>query len=314
MSKKITIKSKKTIDLETMGKDLFDFKNFIDFGYKKIVLDFSELEFITPSGICYVAMTKEIISKRLETEDFDIIYPKSNNTKNYLVRMGLTKALHIQGKENKTNDCSDRLLELNRISMTDNETKAAEKIKTVISAQLNDKEVLEAVGYSVAEIIDNTIRHSNSEFGGFVCAQTYPQKNSLEICIIDSGIGIKQTLLEENNIHKSIVEKFQKDYEFIDFALGKGVTSKTNLESGHSGEGLFFAKEYVRLNGGRMKIISDEGMLYIDKFANKELFEINNWPGTIVMIELNLQNKISLKEIFDKEFPPLDQDIFSEMF
>ena len=184
-----------------------------------------------------------------------------------------------------------------------------ENLTNVLESQLpvNNQGILKAVSYAIGEIVDNTLRHSQSPIGGYICAQTYPNKNKLEICIIDCGIGIVESLKVENDVHKEKISKFKSDSEFIQYSIEKGVTSKTQQkfgETGHSGEGLFFTSEFIKENNGRMKVISDNGMLLIDSKVGIQLSETqHHWQGTIVMLEFNLDVPVIVKDIFDREIP-----------
>ncbi len=299
------------VGFSELGDKMLNLDLLSNSGYEKITFDLSKLKFVTPSGLCYLIASIQTLTNIIGKENFEIIMPNNNSTNNYLTRMNFLETLGLKDDNyiNK-NDCSNRLIELQKISMTDRcDWQITENLTNVLESQLpvNNQGILKAVSYAIGEIVDNTLRHSQSPIGGYICAQTYPNKNKLEICIIDCGIGIVESLKVENDVHKEKISKFKSDSEFIQYSIEKGVTSKTQQkfgETGHSGEGLFFTSEFIKENNGRMKVISDNGMLLIDSKVGIQLSETqHHWQGTIVMLEFNLDVPVIVKDIFDREIP-----------
>ena len=299
------------VGFSELGDKMLNLDLLSNSGYEKITFDLSKLKFVTPSGLCYLIASIQTLTNIIGKENFEIIMPNNNSTNNYLTRMNFLETLGLKDDNyiNK-NDCSNRLIELQKISMTDRcDWQITENLTNVLESQLpvNNQGILKAVSYAIGEIVDNTLRHSQSPIGGYICAQTYPNKNKLEICIIDCGIGIVESLKVENDVHKEKISKFKSDSEFIQYSIEKGVTSKTQqkfCETGHSGEGLFFTSEFIKENNGRMKVISGNGMLLIDSKVGIQLSETqHHWQGTIVMLEFNLDVPVIVKDIFDREIP-----------
>ena len=299
------------VGFSELGDKMLNLDLLSNSGYEKITFDLSKLKFVTPSGLCYLIASIQTLTNIIGKENFEIIMPNNNSTNNYLTRMNFLETLGLKDDNyiNK-NDCSNRVIELQKISMTDRcDWQITENLTNVLESQLpvNNQGILKAVSYAIGEIVDNTLRHSQSPIGGYICAQTYPNKNKLEICIIDCGIGIVESLKVENDVHKEKISKFKSDSEFIQYSIEKGVTSKTQQkfgETGHSGEGLFFTSEFIKENNGRMKVISDNGMLLIDSKVGIQLSETqHHWQGTIVMLEFNLDVPVIVKDIFDREIP-----------
>lgn len=316
MSKKLNIKAER-VDFDKLGTKMYDLQKVFNSDYEGLLFDLSKLRFITPSGLCYLIASFQTLIDFMGSENCEITMPTNNSTNNYLTRMNFLETLGVEDNNNiNVNDCSDSLVELQKIVMgSKSDWKITENLTNVLESQLpvNNQGILNAVGYAIGEIVDNTLRHSQSPIGGYVCAQTYPNLNKLEICIIDCGIGIIESLKAENDIHKEKLSKFKSDAEFIQFAIEKGVTSKTKQkcgDDGHSGEGLFFTSEFIKENNGRMKVISENGMLLIDNQNGVQLSETEyHWKGTIVMLEFNLDVPVIVKDIFDRE-KPLDPEEF----
>jgi hypothetical protein len=50
-----------------------------------------------------------------------------------------------------------------------------------------------------AELIENIQRHAGASSESFACAQVYPQRQKLTICIVDAGMGIRDSILSSSN-------------------------------------------------------------------------------------------------------------------
>lgn len=132
---------------------------------------------------------------------------------------------------------------------------------------------------SLFEIFQNAALHSRSEYGIFACGQFFPAKNRVDFTIADAGIGIRQ------NVRRYLKNNRISSCQAIEWALQEGHTTKTGNQPG--GLGLKLIKEFIRLNQGRVQIVSRHGFYeyshddeYIDKMDH-------DFPGTCANIEIN---------------------------
>lgn len=116
----------------------------------------------------------------------------------------------------------------------------------------------------------------------YVCGQVYFNKKIVKFTIVDLGV----------TIHQNVKDKFKKEIsavDSIDWATKYGNSTKVN-ESG--GIGLFQLREFLKANGGRIQVISSNGIWEedgenINKYSQEESFQ-----GTIVNIDVNIDEKI----------------------
>ncbi len=137
------------------------------------------------------------------------------------------------------------------------------------------------INESIFEIFNNAIIHGKSN-DIFSCGQYYPRNNKLDFTIVDLGKSIKSNV---NNY----LNKQMKGSEAIDWAVQEGNTTKNGDTPG--GLGLSLIRDFLRLNGGKIQIISCEG--YWEQIGiriNQMSFE-NEFDGTIVNLEFNLNDK-----------------------
>jgi hypothetical protein len=132
---------------------------------------------------------------------------------------------------------------------------------------------------SIFELFSNAVIHSETELGIFTCGQYYPYKNHIDFAIADLGIGISQTLINKKGLQLS-------PEEAIDWAMEGTNTTKTGSIPG--GLGLKLLREFIRLNHGRIQVISDKGYWEQRSDGNVEKKTLPHpFPGTVVNIEIN---------------------------
>lgn len=143
------------------------------------------------------------------------------------------------------------------------------------------------------EIFSNAVLHSETKMGIFVCGQYFHQQHRLDFTIADLGIGIRQNLLDKIGL------KLAAD-QAIDWALEGSNTTKRGRIPG--GLGLKLLREFIRLNQGRLQIISDSG--YWEQFSDgrKEITLLPyRFPGTVVNIEINTSDQNSYQLSSEQE-------------
>jgi signal transduction histidine kinase len=131
---------------------------------------------------------------------------------------------------------------------------------------------------SLYEIFTNSILHSRSKAGVFVCGQFFPLNGRLDISIADAGIGIPHKVNETFSVSLSPVAALR-------WALQEGHTTKTNGHPG--GGGLKLIRNFVRHNGGRFQIAS--GGAFWEFCSGQETFTplAVPFPGTVINLEVN---------------------------
>lgn len=150
---------------------------------------------------------------------------------------------------------------------------------------------------SVFEVFSNARIHSRTELGIYSCGQFFPKKGRLDFSVADLGIGIPANLRETMGIDLP-------DEEAIQWVLEERRTTKTGSVPG--GIGLKLLREFIKMNSGRMQIISGSG--YWESGRNGETFRAFQaaFPGTIVNMEFNTADEKSYR--LKSEIRP--EDIF----
>lgn len=151
------------------------------------------------------------------------------------------------------------------------------------ATEIQSREDLAVIEWSINEIIENVLRHSKSFYGGLVHLSRFMKnKKCIEIIVVDSGIGIPRSL-REAQIHPEMT-----DYDLIAYATREGITNGLGM-----GNGLFGAREISKGSRGYFKIYSYYGLysLYTPPKIEKEVLHLSNmgipYTGTLVSIALD---------------------------
>ncbi|MDE0146458.1 MAG: DUF4325 domain-containing protein [Nitrospira sp.] len=152
------------------------------------------------------------------------------------------------------------------------------KVMNLILGQLEtDRATLKAVEWSLGEIMDNVVNHSQSQVGGFVQATAYKNANQVEFVVADAGIGIPGSMNISNHA------------EAIRQAINEGVTRDKNQNAGN---GLYGSYRVATLSGGRFEINSLKGSLFCRENDGEIVNRSNPIPycGTSVRCGVNVSD------------------------
>lgn len=156
-------------------------------------------------------------------------------------------------------------------------------------------DLFDTLSYSIREITRNVIEHSKSKQFGF-CAQYWPTYGTVELAILDRGIGIQNGL--SKNPHLTI----NNDHEALNLALMPGVSGraykgarqKPNDVWANSGYGLYMTSRLCR-EGGSFFIASGDTGLYLSE--NKKRYLETPFQGTALKLTLNTNRLTSLSSM-----------------
>ncbi|WP_412564055.1 hypothetical protein [Thalassobius sp. MITS945101] len=165
-----------------------------------------------------------------------------------------------------------------------------------VVSQGKGRELERALQISFREIIRNSFEHGETNEVTF-CAQHWPQREQVEICIADKGIGVRASLESgKYNIPKN-------DQDALKYSIMPGVSSKAwrnkkkrasqKSEWDNAGYGLFFA-HHLFGNLGHFFIGSGDSGLLLSKDKKMEL--PCKIEGTLVSLNLDLSCEGSILE------------------
>ena len=165
----------------------------------------------------------------------------------------------------------------------------------------------------ISELTENVLAHSEAVAPGYACARVLGvgADQRAEICIADSGIGIRESFLRGTN--EEVIERVKRGASPLEIAVEGLNSSKPRSRRGsvsteYYGFGLLVTRRLVEENRGSMTIISGDQELMINRFGLTSQALSRNYRGTFIGIVLELANPLPLEDIYqeavDKLVPP----------
>jgi hypothetical protein len=150
-----------------------------------------------------------------------------------------------------------------------------------------NEKITEMVLTCISEILLNFWKHALDDPQSILVAEG--NKSKIEIGCADTGNGIISTLREGKIDFKDLTSK-----QILQKSIQKNVTSKPNTP--HMGRGLWILDEIATVTGGIFHLYS-EGVSYKNQNGKKVIDNCGYWKGTIVYLNLPLQNPIAIDGI-----------------
>ncbi len=245
-----------------------------------IIFDLSRTEFITPFGI--ILLTGSISEALLSGKKVLYKKPRKRMTQQYLTGIGFDNFFKL-ARVNGGHKIESPNVQLRRLEQID--YLFTDQILEVLESSLNMSDgVKGSLKMALNELIMNVFDHSKSPRGCYVCAQSYPQAKKIRLCIADFGIGILRALTQNPSFGG-----LKDDYLAIIEAVKEGVTSRS---TGFAGFGLTHINRFIKVNDGKMYILSGKGKALWDfsrttKSATKRQTMRAFFQGTVVKLEIN---------------------------
>jgi hypothetical protein len=130
----------------------------------------------------------------------------------------------------------------------------------------------------------------------FSCGQYYPKKKRLDFTVVDLGRTIRR------NVREFLGDNTMKGNKTIEWAVTEGHTTKKGTIPG--GLGLSLISGFVRLNQGKIQIISSDGFWEQNVKGISSMGFHQPFPGTLINLEINIADPLSYclaSEVSDRE-------------
>ena len=257
-------------------------------GDLNISLNFSCSGFIESST--YLLLTSFINEKRENGHNVNITLENNSSCDqiNYASRIDFFNSIDLAFNEQfGRNDTTGNLIPISNLPC--NAYGIPEGIFSIFRSNFNiSDDDIRSIQFIVEEMICNTTIHSKALSGAYYYFQKYPQRRELEFILVDSGRGIRNSLIT-NPIYEDLVneEAVKKAFEF-EVTCGEG-----------RGHGLFIMKEIVKKTGGRILLYSGRNAIFIDE-NNLSISDTENWDGVYLNIKLKLGTEFKLDTIFEE--------------
>ena len=258
-----------------------------DSGDETLTLDFSQLQFVEPSGlVALAAMIEREISnnKGVTLQNAPQCIPFE-----YLQRMDFFKHFGVfQDEGFSRKPVTDRFVALQEIRTNSNAKEIATRLSNTISGS---ELILNDLHSSLYEGINNIIDHSRAT--GFTVAQSYKCRNGdrrYSMAIADAGIGIRKSLSKNRSL------SIQDDQDALDQSCQSGVTGAKGIKNEFGGprnvgQGLFQIDRITESTNGVFSLVS--GQAWRRRGAGRVSWRRSlDWDGTIIVLNLT-RNRIN---------------------
>ncbi|MBA4057858.1 MAG: hypothetical protein C0490_24290 [Marivirga sp.] len=245
-------------------------------GYRDVTLDFAGVtKFDAKFMIPLVTTCRSYRSSQI---DFEIILPDDGTQSRLFIN---TNWAHIIKPEKYDANSKRGTNHLSAIiySNGDEHFKAVDECMDVMLRNISglNRSKLKALEWSLNEITDNVLNHSESSVGGIVQVMTRPTSHMVDFYVCDSGIGIPKSL-------RSTRSDITDDSSALRAAINEGVTrnSKTN-----QGNGLFGTFKCCEVSSGQFDILSGYVRLHHEPGITNVTKNAIPFHGTFVRASIN---------------------------
>jgi len=170
-------------------------------------------------------------------------------------------------------------------------------VAAVAQAAVCGPGALDALDWSINEVMDNVLQHSLVD-RGFVMGQIHRNTTRVAICVFDYGQGIFKSLKESHRPRSAV--------EAIEAALREGVTRDARIGQGN---GLWGLHNIVKQNSGQLNIISGPGRYSLKgddvTTGSMQPFLDRDYESTRVDIQIDFSKGIALSQALGG-FQPAD--------
>lgn len=248
-------KTKSTIEL-TGKVNSFNVKDyssalmlFKESNADNLTIDFSRVLYAYPNGMLPIISSIELL--RQNGIKINVKLPQRDDVRKMFRNVDWAHYLSPEQFE-KSESKHDRHL-VTRFFTNEVEQHSAvnDFLDVVLRNMVVPKDILSGLEWSINEITDNVLNHSQSKIGGIIQASTYPKSGQIAFAVVDSGRGILNSLREG-------IPTLRTDLQAIGEAIKAGVTRNPKYGQGN---GLAGSLKITTMTGGSLEITSGAGRL-----------------------------------------------------
>lgn len=274
-------------------------KYFRQLNIDRIKIDFGKVKKVFPDGmlpiICTIDQLRDI------GINVSINLPNDNEIRRLFRSVNWAHFLSPD-QFDKSDSTYDRHLVTRRFDNAEEQQKAVNDFMDVVLRSMTiPKEIVSGLEWSINEITDNVLNHSNSIHGGIIQASTHYKEGKILFAVSDSGRGILRSMQEG-------FPSLRTELDAIGEAIKAGVTRNPKIGQGN---GLAGSLRITTMTGGSLEILSGNGRLTVTETKTiRKPLKNASFMGTLVSGEINIVDNFSIAEAlnFNKftNYYPLD--------
>lgn len=272
-----------------------------EYGYRDVTLDFSECTGTYPGPM--LALCAELLRLRGEHVDASLILPKRDDLARLFVNANWASLIEPR-KYDSSKFRGHTQIPATLFTNPAEQNDAVNRIVNAILGGIPDirREHFAALEWSINELTDNVIVHSESSIGGLVQVSSFKRNTKIiEFTIADAGLGIPTTL-------RSGGEFFGSDTDALDRAIREDVTRDKSVGQGN---GLYGSYRICAHSGGAFQIESGHARLLFRPGEYGLEIRDQTIPvnGTLIIAKINFSDPDLLKDALNfsgKTYTPVD--------
>lgn len=263
-------------------------EKFYETGRTNLTVDFEKVERAYPSGVLPIISSLDLV--RSKGVSVYVKLPTNNNTRKLFRSVNWAHFLSPDQFE-KSESTHDRHLVTRRFENAEQQKSVVDDFMDVVLRSMPiPKDIISGLEWSINEITDNVLNHSESKFGGLIQASTYPANQTIAFAVADSGRGILKSMQEG-------YPSLRTELDAIGEAVKSGVTRNPKFGQGN---GLAGSLRVSTLTGGSFDITSGNGRLIVTQEETvKKPFMYSKYQGTIVCGQIKIIDDFSISQALD---------------
>ena len=269
-------------------------------GYEEVVLDLKRCTSAYQNSM--LSVCAQVMAYRNSGIDISLIPPDKPQLRNLFKNTGWAHFLDPRQFDPSTFRGHSRIPATHYQTPQEQQI-AVNKIVNVILGAIPDMQRSDfaAFEWSVNEITDNVLVHSESSVGGLVQVSTFQKgKKQVQFVVADAGVGIPKTLREGH-------PELTSDTDALDQAIREEVTRDKKIGQGN---GLFGSYEICSKCNGYFAIHSGYARLEFDEKRRLSISKENiPYSGTLVVATIDFSEPRLLEEALrfkGQKYTPVD--------
>lgn len=257
-------------------------------GRENLTIDLKAVRTAYPSGVLPIITSLDTLRKN--GIDIYVQLPKDDDTRKLFRNVNWAHFLS-PSQYDKSESTHDRHLVTRRFENAEQQKAVVDDFMDVVLRNMHvPKDIISGLEWSINELTDNVLNHSESKMGGIVQASTYPKNKVIAFAVADNGIGILKSMQEG-------FPDLRTDLDAIGEAIKSGVTRNSKFGQGN---GLAGSLKVTTLSGGSFDITSGAGRLIVtpDETIKKPMFR-GSYHGTVVCGQILMSKKFSVSQALD---------------
>lgn len=255
----------------------------------RLTLDFQNVSHAYPNGV--LPIIAQIHRLRQNGKKIYVKLPNNNNTRKLF--RAVNWAHHLSPEQfQKSESTHDRHLVTRFFTNATEQKNLVYDFMDVILRNMElPRDIISGLEWSINEITDNVLNHSQSSIGGIVEATTYPSNGYIAFAVADAGLGILTTLKEG-------IPTLRTDLQAMGEAVKQGVTRNPKYGQGN---GLAGSLRFTTMTGGSFEITSGNGRLLTtpEQTTKNQRKPFQVYKGTLVCGQVKMNPDFSISKALD---------------